>query len=452
MRSFLAFLLLGTALLAGCTTPSDPGPQAPAGFAAEPSFASVQPERATHLEFVARLAWDNGTPYPVGSGNKVVGDYVFGSAQNEGFFIADVSDPTHPKLVYDSPDDSETPFARKADVILHPDGRRTLVLATQANGMHFWDVTDVHHPRFASVLEFEANHNIAVVPGTELVFNNPSKGQGASNALIDAHDPYNPRILGDYGAYGCHGTTFSGTFGQGTLRAYCAAIQRTEIWDLTNLDVTKRDFNIQLLGTVSDLDSPIVGSPVANPPIPSNPAGITSSPARNLHHFATASNDGTILIVGDEHRGGGNPGACYAYDPATGKSTPLGALWFYDIRDPTDPVLLSWISPPLVPPQAPTVPSDPHQDPSAVGQLANAAYTAVPNCTAHFGTVLPGEDKIVIAWYSAGVLLIDFSDPSEPRILDQYQADGINTWNARAWNGYVFTGDLGRGMDVLRLT
>ncbi|MEA3190334.1 MAG: hypothetical protein QOD77_916 [Thermoplasmata archaeon] len=451
MRALLPVLLLATALLAGCTNPDEPLPPQPAGFSMEPSFASVQPPRAVGLEPVARLTWDNGTAYPIGSGNVVAGDYVFGSAQNEGFFIADISDPTHPKLVYDSPDDSETPYSRKADVIAHPDGRRTLVLATQTNGMHFWDVTDVHNPRFASIVEFEANHNIAVVPGTEYVFNNPSKGVGGSNALIDASDPYNPRILGDFGTHGCHGTTFSGVFGQGTLRAYCAAIQRTEIWDLTELDVTKRDFNIKLLGFVSDLDSPIVGSPIANPPIPPNPTGIGTTPARNLHHFAAASNDGDILLIGDEHRGGGNPGACFAQEETTGLSTPLGALWFYDISNPADPVMLSWISPPTVAPQAPAVPTEPHQDPSVAGQAAGSAYTAVPNCTAHFGTVLPGEDKIVIAWYSAGVLLIDFSDPKAPVMLDQYQAEGINTWNARAWNGYVFTGDLGRGMEVLKL-
>jgi hypothetical protein len=172
---------------------------------------------------------------------------------------------------------------------------------------------------------------------------------------------------------------------------------------------------------------------------------------RSLHHFATASNDGSILIIGDEHRGGGNPGACFHYDPVTGTSTPLGALWFFDISDLSDPVLLSWLSPPFVAPVVPTLPTSPNTDPSVIGQLVGGAYTAVPNCTAHFGQVLPGQDKIVIGWYSAGVLLIDFSDPGNPVILDQYQPEGVNTWSARVSNGYVFTGDIGRGMDVLKL-
>ncbi|HUR61960.1 MAG TPA: hypothetical protein VM286_06310 [Candidatus Thermoplasmatota archaeon] len=459
MRIVLAGLLVAS-LLAGCLTgpgtPAGPagGPPGTWGFSRAPSFPNAQPAVVTHLEPLARLMGADGEPFPTGSGNVVFGDYVFGSAQSHGFFIADIHDPAHPVLVYNSSSDGPTPFARKADLIEHPDGRRTLVLATQSNGMHFWNVTDVRHPEFASVVEFDKNHNIAVVPGTELVFNNPSSGQGGTNGLVDASDPYDPRLLGDFGAYGCHGTTFHGRFGDPDFRAYCAAIQRTEIWDLTALTTAPRvhGFGIRLLGAVEGAaDSPITGSPVANPPIPPNAAGVTSTPLRNLHHFATASNDGRVLIVGDEHRGGGSPGACYAYNEAAGASTPMGALWFYDIANPADPVLLSWISPPTVTPVAPTPPSNPNPGPTVVAQGLNAAYTAVPNCTAHFGTVLPGEDKIVIAWYSAGVLLIDFSDAAKPRILDQYQAPGINTWNARQWGGYVFTGDIGRGMDVLKL-
>lgn len=455
MRTFLlASLLLATAL-AGCGGEGDDGNgdgylETHGPWPTEPSFADAQPSTVTRLEPVARLERD-GVPYPEGGGNYVLGDYVFGSSLDEGFFIADVSDPAHPRLVFDATEESETPFARKAEVIAHPDGRRTLVLATQSNGMHFWDVTDPENPVWAAVLEFERNHYVAVMPGTEYVWNNPSAGAGGSNALVDASDPYHPRILGDYGTHGCHGTTFQGGPGQALWRAYCAGIQRTEVWDLSAFDPQARDFGIVLAATVDLFDNPVSGTPVTNPPIPSNPTGITTTPVRSLHHFAAGSNDGSILIIGDEHRGGGNPGACFVHDPVTGTSTPLGALWFFDISDLANPELLGWLSPPAVAPVAPTVPSDPNADPSVAGQVVNGAYTAVPNCTAHFGQVIPGEDKLVIGWYSAGVLLIDFSDPASPAILDQYQPEGINTWSARVSNGYVFTGDMARGMEVLRL-
>ena len=37
------------------------------------------------------------------------------------------------------------------------------------------------------------------------------------------------------------------------------------------------------------------------------------------------------------------------------------------------------------------------------------------------------------------------------RLSPQYMPEGINTWTARVSNGYVFTGDMARGMEVLRL-
>jgi hypothetical protein len=443
----LVFLLAASA---GCLkgTGSDDA-SAMDGFPAEPSFDSTQPASVTGLEFVAQLKDSAGNPFPSGGGNFVFGDFVFGSGLNSGFFIADASDPENPVLAYNTTADTPTPFSRKADIIAHPDGRRTLVLATQTNGMHLWNVTDPYHPEFASIVDFEVNHNIAVVPGTELVFNNPSKGIGLTNALVDASDPYEPEILGEFGTHGCHGTTFRGLAGEEGARAYCAAIQHTEIWDLSGFDPSMQGFNITVLGVVEGTDSPVTGSPQFNPPLPPNPV-MNTLPVRNLHHFAAGNADGTVLIIGDEHQGGGNPGACFAsQETAAGTaSTPLGALWFYDVSDEADPVLLSWISPPTKMLAPPTPPDDPTQP----GSILPAAYGTVPNCTAHFGTVIPGEEKIVIAWYTAGVLLIDFTDPAQPTILAQYQVDDVNAWNARAWNGYVFTGDTGRGMDVLRLT
>lgn len=452
VQPLLLVSLLAAALVAGCTTNDEPEFPEYGGFLTTPSWNNTLPANPTGLQPVARLSYPDGTNWPEGSGNFVLGDYVFGSALGHGFFIADVSNPEAPVIAYNATvPDGETPFARKAEVIAHPDGRRTLVLATQSNGMHFWDVTDVHNPVWAAKLEFEANHYVAVVPGTELVFNNPSKGASGSNALIDAHDPYDPRILGDYGTHGCHGTTFQGKPGDAMFRAYCAGIQRTEVWDLAGLNVSAPDFGIHLLTYVDIADNPVSGTPITNPPIPTNPTGVTTTPVRSLHHFATANDDGTILIVGDEHRGGGNPGACYFNDETTGTSTPLGALWFFDISDLANPTLLSWITPPTVMPESTTVPTNPNTDPTVVNQLLGSAYTTVPNCTAHFGQVIPGHDLIVIGWYSAGVLLIDFSDPANPVILDQYQPEGVNTWSARYSNGYVFTGDMARGMEVLKI-
>jgi hypothetical protein len=451
MRALLLAALVALPLLAGCLSDSS-GPAGsgagPAGgkaqgFAVDPTAPNPQPPNVQKLQFVAQLQGTDGKPWPTGSGNYVLGDYVFGSALNHGFFIADVRDPAHPVVVYNTTSDTPTPFARKAEVLAHPDGRRTLVLASGGKGiMNFWNVTDPRHPEFSAQLDVKTNnHNVAVVPGTEFVFNAPSTGGGgqapgssngvAKNDLIDVRDPAHPVLLGRFGDYGCHGITFHGRSGSPKFRAYCAGVGATQVWDLDHLDPAAPGFGIKVLSTIGETENPVIGT-------------------HGLHHLAAGNADGTVLIIGDEFSGGGQPGACFAYNPAIGRSTPLGALWFYDIKDESAPVLKGWVSPPSMLPESPPpsvggvpVPTAPVADP--LGDTTGAG------CTAHFGTLVPGEEKFVIAWYNAGVLLIDFSNPAAPRILDQYRAPGINTWNARVWNGYVFTGDIGRGMDVLKL-
>ncbi|MGB1698150.1 MAG: LVIVD repeat-containing protein [Thermoplasmatota archaeon] len=440
---FLVAAMFVVLALAGCTDSED-SPDT-TGFDREPTYENVQPASANGLEFVAQLKDADGNAFPTAAGMWAYGDYVFGSGLNQRIFIADVSDPANPVLVYHAPEDSETSFARDADLVHHEDGRITLALATQFDGVHFWDVTVPEEATFlARVVTDSANHNVAVLPGTTLVFNSQSGGESTTNDLIDAADPSNPVILGTYGEYGCHDISFFGGFGGEKFRAYCAGIDRTEVWNLDGLNTSMAGFGITVLGIVDfdddPTDSPVIGNPL-----------FEAYPLRTLHHLAMVNEDASILIIGDEHNGGGTPGTCLLYDETTGASTPLGALWFYDLSDETNPTLLSWFSPPLV---APTVPPalDVPSDPATINPTNPAGVLSnIPNCTAHFGTLVPGEEKLVIGWYSAGVLLIDFSNPSSPTLLDQYMPEGTNPWDARVQDGYVFTGDIGRGMDVLKL-
>lgn len=439
MRLVLTLLLIAS--FAGCLADAPTEGARALPINPTPSYNNTQPASVTGMEFVAQLQFPAGSArageaFPSGSGIWVFGDLVVGSALGSGFFIADVSDPTAPVLLYNATTDAANPdnntitsFARDADVVAHADGRLTLLLATQNDGMHVWDISIPTAPVFMSRVEVTPNHNIAAVPGTELVFNAQSGGLGRSNELIDVHNALGPVVLGAFGNHGCHDLTFFGEFGDEKFRAYCAGIQRTEIWDLTNLDPTATGFGIRVLGTVDGAQSPVVGNPAFG-----------AYPVRTLHHLAMVNADASILIIGDEQNGGRSPGGCYTPAGAPA-SSPTGALWFYDLSNEAEPQLLSWIGAPLVQP-------DPQPEPNPEYDPAND----VPNCTAHFGTLVPGEEKIVMAWYSAGVVLIDFSDPQIPVILEQYQPNPTNPWDARIQGGYVFTGDIVRGMDVLRLT
>jgi hypothetical protein len=102
-------------------------------------------------------------------------------------------------------------------------------------------------------------------------------------------------------------------------------------------------------------------------------------------------------------------------------------VWIYDISDPATPLLLSWVSPPL-----------------------NIGGSPIP-CTAHFGDFVGEAPVLAVGWYQAGILLLDFSNPLLPRFTDQWAVDGVNAWDVRYWDGHLFTGDIARGMDVLRV-
>lgn len=61
---------------------------------------------------------------------------------------------------------------------------------------------------------------------------------------------------------------------------------------------------------------------------------------------------------------------------------------------------------------------------------------------------------VAMSFYGAGVVLVDFTGIDFgrgmlPRVVDQW-AQGSDTWETWYYNGYLFTGDLARGLDVLK--
>ncbi|WP_017574083.1 LVIVD repeat-containing protein, partial [Nocardiopsis halotolerans] len=83
------------------------------------------------------------------------------------------------------------------------------------------------------------------------------------------------------------------------------------------------------------------------------------------------------------------------------------------------------------------------------------------NCVAHNGSLIPvpGRDYFVQSWYQGGVSVIDFNDPSAPEEIGHFDRGPIDenalvlggSWSAYYYNGYVYSSDISRGLDVLRL-
>jgi hypothetical protein len=76
--------------------------------------------------------------------------------------------------------------------------------------------------------------------------------------------------------------------------------------------------------------------------------------------------------------------------------------------------------------------------------------TPAPVCSVH---VFSSEgDRVYFGSYNAGLQIVDYSDPAAPRRVGHYIAEGATSWGAQVHRGYVYMGDMSRGLDVLQPT
>ncbi len=358
--------------------------------------------------------------------------------------VIDITDVNNPHVIGELPD---VPV-RDADFILYPDGRLVVVTVRNDNQLFFVDITDAYEPVLVGVLDTpHNNHNLAVVPGTPLIYNSPSNSDGnevapafsppnseavAYTDIIDASDPTNPVLVQEWqNGYGCHDVTFYMNPAEQKFRGYCAGIEALQIWDL------------------ADPRQPTVVSEWGWPAFGVHDTG--SAGLVTFAHLAMPNHDASILILGDESGGGAAPACDFSAQTPTGDTVtgPLGNLWFYDITDETNPVLQGSVSP------------------NAVDQRGS--------CTAHFGRVIEDTNHVVMGFYSAGVTLVDFTDPENPYIKESYQPEMTtgpcprpgqvpdltgdevcpvfgSFWDVWYHSGYLVTGDIEHGVGILALT
>src|SRR5712692_1723742 len=147
-------------------------------------------------------------------------------------------------------------------------------------------------------------------------------------------------------------------------------------------------------------------------------------------HSATFNNDGTKLLFSDEWGGGGQP-KCRAFD-----KPQWGADAIFTIAD-RKLTFQSYYK--MLAPQ-----------------------TANENCVAHNGSLIPipGRDVMVQAWYQGGISVFDWTNPAHPKeiaFFDRGPVDGTKpagggSWSAYWYNGYIYSSEIARGLDVFELT
>ncbi|MDX6330553.1 MAG: hypothetical protein QOI83_2936 [Streptomycetaceae bacterium] len=151
-------------------------------------------------------------------------------------------------------------------------------------------------------------------------------------------------------------------------------------------------------------------------------------------HSASFNQNGTKVVFTDE-LGGGGAATCNA---ATGPDR--GADGIYDIVGKGDN-----------------------------RKLVFRSYYKIPryqsdteNCVAHNGSLIPakGRDIMVQAWYQGGVSIWDFTDSARPQEIGFFERGPISadtftvggSWSAYYYNGYIYSNDIRKGFDVLKIS
>ncbi|MFJ6748536.1 LVIVD repeat-containing protein [Streptomyces sp. NPDC091266] len=150
-------------------------------------------------------------------------------------------------------------------------------------------------------------------------------------------------------------------------------------------------------------------------------------------HSATFNERGNKVVFTDE-LGGGGAATC---NEATGPDH--GADGIYDITGKGD-----------------------HR------KLVFKGYFKIPrhqadteNCVAHNGSLIPtkNRDIMVQAWYQGGVSVWDFTDSAHPKEIGYFERGPLSTdsmvtggsWSAYYYNGYIYSNDIAKGFDVLKI-
>ncbi len=390
-------LVLLTVPLVGCIGAIEDEPDAEA--IQEQSQEGVPPielpDQITGFEELVSIETDGG-----GTGIWIdeARDLLLSANGGAGFQLYDIQDPENASLVGSLSVDMEGEdlYARDVD-LLHVDGDPLAVLAA-GSAIHVVDITDPREPVLLATADEHTAHNVAAVPGTPYVYSSTGVGlQGKlSNPVVPVLDlstpsepiwheiPIPATVNGlPVQSDGCHDITVRMDLGM----AYCAGGGtwyrngggESFIWD------------------------------IHQDPLTPDWVGIIDNPSIIYHHQALASHDGDLLFINDEHI----ESNCHRVDagPASvGQTT--AAMWAYDISDPSNPELLSWVQ-------------------------ADGPEDLETNCGSHFGDLVEDRDVLVWGWYAGGILLIDVGDPSNPVILDQVPPDG-STWDARYHAGHVY--------------
>lgn len=282
-------------------------------------------------------------------------------------------------------------------------------------GTFIAEITDPRNPvTIAFIQVARGSHNMTVHPSGNYLYNSNSDLAGTSPRIeiydiSDIHNPVFVRNVAMPVRPGLGSDSHDVTFNASGTRGYSAAISHTSIMDTTDPG------NPVVLNSIFD--------PAVNVSHQADPVTLTD---------ATTGLTRTFLIVSDEIAGAIGLGTC-----------PGGGLHVYDV---TNDVLIKvgfWVIDYVGQPQGPT---------------------SLPTCTAHVFRIHQPQKLLTIAWYSAGVRVVDISGLIGLTVggtgvgmqeIGHYRMPNADTWSAktpfidsRSGDFWLFGNDIGRGLDI----
>jgi hypothetical protein len=434
------------------------------------SSPGLVPRAAKNIAHVANVCGFVGTDIEFQSRKAADGkvhDYAFVGTMGAGTRIFDVTDPAHPVTAgrYTDPG-YQNDVQVRGDVLvlgfdsLSPSGATSLCLRTKGTGTAGQTRAGVDIVRlvfdpgtatfetqlvdcYLSSLSSAGAHTTTIHPSGKYLTVNTSFN-GLEVVDIRTAPATLVRTIPEPVADDAHDVSFS----RDGNTLYSAGLDSTRILDVT--DIFNRPATVK--ETIPNAATAEQGG---------------DGQVIQLSHQSDTSSDGKILVVTDEAGGGVTETGCNQ-----GPSGKIGAAHFWNLGVAPARKLGSWLYPnPIMTPD-PLAPAL-----AAIGHTERGCTIHVfrngGNGSAGPGAIAAGFDGVsslpgrqfVTAHYGAGTWHVDFSQASsstdgvreDPRstwgnALGWNVMPGADTWSAKEYKGYVYTGDMTRGFDVFSLT
>jgi len=359
-----------------------------------------------------------------------------------------------------------------------------LYLGSYGNGLRIFDISDPSDPQplgqYTPGLRADTPPDAAVFDGRHIAVLNgtrrthsalPPDARTDRTEFLDVTDPANPRLLWTFGPDQVDGESHNGDIVD-ARRLYLPSGgvggQGLRIYDLS-----------PLVGTPAGAPRNVFrGNPVtlweSSPYRQGRPVGAAFTHTHDIEVYVNHPVEGlgprdiALLAEGGNYLGAGN----------------TGSVFVIDITDPTAPVVLQrWLHesgeehhPIRYHHEVQLLASDPsvmlvtdedlHNGCGSAGGIVALrlspdlmSATELSEWFIPFGTpaavcsvhVFSSDGPLVfLGSYNAGLQVVDYSDPQNPRQVGHFIAEGATSWGALYHQGYVYIGDMSRGLDVFR--